>query len=220
MATANTPSGPVGTGVCLAWHRSKSKLQGTCWPRELADLVPQFTSFLHLCLILLCPSSSSYFKNLKKPWSLPCMTTKRMTHRSSRYNAMRSTTCWTVLRFTGGEFRTGTGKVPSCLLSQFLRWGGNKENTGTIVRPLSAGPRHWVRRGEQRQKEEGRNSWRGSFPFSEVAGRQSLALLAPCTPSSTPSLQTHLKISWVLPLTSTVWEKGNLFHKAPLFLSV
>lgn len=155
--------------------------------RGLADLALQFSSFLHLCLILLSPFSSDHFRNMKKPWSLPCMTTKQTTPRSWRCSAMRSTTWWTVLRFTGGEFKTGMGKAPLWLLSSI--WGevGAKEVLGALS-CLLAWPLHWVRRGEPRQKEkEGRSNWGVSCCSSEVAGRQPLAIIASCTPSSFPS---------------------------------
>ena len=126
MASANTPSG--SEELVSDWHRSKSKLQ----LRDLLTLFHRLPPFSHLCLILLSPSSSGHFGNLKKPWSLPCMTTKRMIHRNSCYSAMRSTTCSTALRFTGGGFRTGTGKAPGWLLSQLSRGGGNKDSPASL----------------------------------------------------------------------------------------
>ena len=126
MASASTPSG--SEELVSDWHRSKSKLQF----RDLLTLFHRLPPFSHLCLILLSPSSSGHFGNLKKPWSLPCMTTKRMIHRNSCYSAMRSTTCSTALRFTGGGFRTGTGKAPGWLLSQLSRGGGNKDSPASL----------------------------------------------------------------------------------------
>lgn len=52
-------------------------------------------------------------------------------------------------------------------------WGdvGTNKILGWFGLPLSAWPRHWVGRGEQRWKEKG---WGGSFHFSEMAGRPSV----------------------------------------------
>lgn len=181
MVSANTSNGLWDLAFDL------TKIQEQVTAQRLADLALQFSSFLHLCLILLSPFSSDHFMSMKKAWSLPCMTTKRMTPRSWRYSAMRSTTCWTVLRFTGGEFKTGMGKVTLWLLSSIWDEVGTKEMLGALS-CLLAWPPHWVRRGEPRQKEkEGRSNWGVSFCSSEVAGKQPLAITASCTPSSFPS---------------------------------
>lgn len=188
--------------------------------QELADCILQFMSFLYLFLILLSPSSSDHFRNLKKPWSLPCMTTKQTVRRNSLSNAMMSTTCWTVPRFTGGEFKIGMGKESLWLVFQHLRWGRNKKILGWLVLPLSAWLLHWVRRGEQRQKEEEERSSRGtSSHFLEVTRRQPLAVLLPI-PYQAPRPQNSSKN--VLGLSTDIhsFEIGNLFHKVLLFLSV
>ena len=122
MASESTPSG------CEELVSDLAQVQEQVTAQRLADLAfHRLPPFSHLGFILLSPSSSGHFGNLKKPWSLPCMTTKRMIRRNSCYSAMRSTTCSTAPRFTGGGFRTGTGKAPGRLLSQLLRGGGNKD---------------------------------------------------------------------------------------------
>ena len=175
MASASTPSGCEGLVSDLA------QVQEQVTAQRLADLAfHRLPPVSHLCLILLSPSSSGHFGNLKKPWSLPCMTTKRMIRRNSRYSAMKSTTCSTALRFTGGGFRTGTGKAPGRLLSQLLRGGGNKDCPASLRETMALSQE----RGAEAEGGGREKLLKRVFSFSEGPGRHSLTILTPWTLSS------------------------------------
>ena len=178
---------------------------GTCWPCSTGYLLSHI--FAWFCCLPPPAVTSGTWRNrghcpvwLPNEWSTG-------THATAQWGVLPARQLWDSLVEGSGQERVR--HLGGCCPS-FQGEVGTK-----TVLPLSERPWHWVRRGEQRQRRRRKKLLKRVFPFSEEPGRQSLTILTPWTLSSPLNLQTHLKIFWVFPLISTVWENSNLFHKAP-----
>lgn len=190
---------------CWNWHWSRTKLQ-------LRDLLTLASFYLLAWFCCLPPPATTSGKWRKSGHRLVWLPNKwpSGTHVTAQWWVLPTRQFWDSL--VESPRQEWVRRVCGCRPAFEVRWEQRKH-----WGDLSCFSQHehcTQRRREHRQKEEeGRSRWGVSSHFSEVAGRQLLAVLAPCTSSSFPGTQTHLKCSWSFPWTPTVWEMGNLFHK-------
>ena len=141
--------------------------------QELAVLVPQFTSYVFDWLGCLLPPAIPSGTWGNAGHCLVWLPNKRSTgtHAAVQWGVLPAGQLRDSLVESSGQERVRhlRGCCPSF-------WS----EVGLIVLPLSAWPWHWVRRGEQRQKEEeGRNRRKVSFHFWEWLGGSHVLCLLP-----------------------------------------